>query len=90
MNLQWGEVSGEGRIYTFAVQNRAFGGWAEEAPFVTAYIDLNEGDRMATVLRGVDANNPESIKIGSRVKVEFEKASDTMSIPFFRLVEDSK
>lgn len=88
MDIEWFEASGEGRIYTFAVQHRAFGGWAEEAPFVTAYIDLNEGDRMLTVLRGVDASDPASIKIGAKVKVEFEEASDKISIPFWRIVEE--
>ncbi len=56
---------------------------------MTAYIDLDEGDRMVTVLRGVDASDPVSIKIGSRVKVEFERASDDIYIPFFRVMEES-
>ena len=56
---------------------------------MTAYIDLNEGDRMLTVLRGVDATKPESIKIGSKVTVEFEDASDDIKIPFWRVVEES-
>src|ERR1035437_5829768 len=34
MNLEWIEASGEGRIHTFAVQHRAMGPWAGEAPFV--------------------------------------------------------
>ncbi len=89
MSIQWIEASGEGRIHTYAVQFRAFGGWAEDTPFVTAYIDLAEGDRMATVLRGVDASRPESISIGAKVKVEFEAASDDIHIPFFRVVEES-
>lgn len=84
--LEWIEGSGEGQLYTFAVQHRAFGGWADEVPFVTAYIDLNEGDRMFTVLRGVDAKHPETIKIGSKVVVEFEQASEDIHIPFWRLV----
>ena len=86
MNLEWIEASGEGRIHTFAVQHRAMGPWAEEAPFVTAYIDLNEGDRMLTVLRGVDPLKPETIKIGARVRVEFEEASADVSIPFWRVI----
>ena len=89
MSLEWIEASGEGRIHTYAVQTRAFGGWAAEVPFVTAYIDLLEGDRMVTVLRGVNAKDPASIKIGSKVKVEFEEASEDIHIPFFRLVEES-
>ncbi len=89
MNIEWFRASGEGRLYTFAVQHRAFGGWAEEVPFVTAYVDLLEGDRMATVLRGVDASRPETIRIGSPVRVEFEKASEEIYLPFFRVVEDA-
>jgi uncharacterized protein len=86
-SIEWIEASGEGYLYTFAVQHRAFGGWADEAPFVTAYIDLKEGDRMLTVLRGVDPEKPEAIKIGSKCKIEFEQASDEVSIPFWRIAE---
>ncbi|MYD42792.1 MAG: hypothetical protein F4W90_02755 [Gammaproteobacteria bacterium] len=86
--LDWIEASGEGTLYTFAVQHRlAAGGWVKELPFVTAFIDLKEGDRMQTVLRGVDPNKPEDIKIGSKVKVEFEQANDDIFIPFWRVVE---
>jgi len=88
MDLEWIEASGEGWLYTFAVQHRAFGPWAAEVPYVTAFIDLKEGDRMMTVLRGVDANKPEDIKIGSLVKVEFEKADEDTYIPFWRVVGD--
>tara|TARA_B100001741_G_C16252513_1_gene459164 strand:- start:280 stop:546 length:267 start_codon:yes stop_codon:yes gene_type:complete len=84
MDLTWIEGSGEGTIHTFAVQHRAFGGWAEDAPFVTAFIDLKEGDRMVTVLRGVDPLKPEEIKIGSKVRVEFEEM-EGMFVPFWRL-----
>ena len=88
-DLEWIEGSGEGRLHTFAVvQHRAFGGWAEEVPYVTAFIDLNEGDRMMTVLRGVDPNKPEDIKIGTKVKVEFDQADDDTHIPFWRVVEE--
>lgn len=86
MNIEWFEASGEGRIHTFAVQHRAMGGWSDETPFVTAYIDLNEGDRMVTVLRGVDAENPDSIEIGAKVKVEFEEAREDVHIAFWRVV----
>lgn len=88
MSIEWIEGSGEGRLHTFAVQHRAFGGWAREVPFVTAYIDLNEGDRMLTVLRGVDPNKPETIKIGCKVRVEFEPATEEVHIPFWRVVEE--
>ncbi|MEQ9451755.1 MAG: Zn-ribbon domain-containing OB-fold protein [Pseudomonadales bacterium] len=87
MNLTWVEGSGEGTIYTYAVQHMVFGKWAEQAPFVTAYIDLKEGDRMLTVLRGVDPHKPEEIKIGAAVRVEFEQADDETFVPYWRVVE---
>jgi uncharacterized OB-fold protein len=85
--LEWIEGSGEGTVHTFAVQYRAVPGWAEEAPFVSAYIDLKEGDRMLTVLRGVDPARPQDIKIGARCRVEFEPATDDIHIPFWRVLE---
>ena len=88
MNLDWIQGSGEGTLYTYAVQHLTFGPWAEKAPFVTAYIDLDEGDRMLTVLRGVDPDKPEDIKIGTKVSVEFEQANDDTFIPYWRVVED--
>ena len=84
--IEWMEASGVGYIHTYAVQHRAFGGWADEAPFVTAYIDLAEGDRIFTVLRGVDPEKPEEIEIGAKVQVEFEEANEDVSIPFWRVV----
>lgn len=86
-NLEWIEASGEGTVHTFAVQHMVFGPWAKDAPYVTAYIDLKEGDRMLTVLRGVDPNKPEDIRVGAPVKVEFEPADDDTCIPFWRVTE---
>ena len=86
-NLEWVQGSGEGTVHTYAVQHMAFGPWAEQAPFVTAYIDLKEGDRMLTVLRGVDPDKPEDIRVGCAVKVEFEAANEDMHLPFWRVVE---
>ena len=86
-NLDWIEASGRGTLHTYAVQYMGAGGWAQEVPFVSAYIDLQEGDRMLTVLRGVDPNKPEDIRIGSPVTVEFEPADDETFIPFWRVAE---
>ena len=88
MSLEWIESSGEGTIHTFAVQHVTPQAWKEDAPYVTAYIDLKEGDRMLTILRGVDPNKPEDIKVGTGVKVEFEQASEAMHLPFWRVTED--
>ena len=88
MDLDWMEGSGEGTIHTYAVQHMTPPVWKGDAPYVTAYIDLKEGDRMLTILRGVDPLKPEDIKIGAKVKVEFEEASEDMHLPFWRVVEE--
>ncbi len=85
--IEWFEASGEGFIHTYAVQNRAFGAWGEETPYATAYIDLKEGDRMFTALRGVDAEHPETIQIGARVKIEFDMANEDTYVPYWRVVD---
>ncbi len=69
-----------------AVQYRATGAWAEEVPYVSAFIDLKEGDRMLTVLRGVDPLRPDTIRIGAPVRVEFEPVSDEIHVPYWRVV----
>ncbi|MFM7121304.1 MAG: Zn-ribbon domain-containing OB-fold protein [Gammaproteobacteria bacterium] len=86
--IEWIEASGEGTVYSYAVQHAAFGGCSSAVPFGSAYIDLQEGDRMLTVLRGVDPLAPETIRIGARVRVEFEPADDETHIPFWRVIED--
>ena len=40
---------------------------------------------MVTVLRGVDPEKPEYIKIGAAVTVEFEQADDDTYLPFWRV-----
>ena len=84
-NLDWIEGSGEGTVHTFAEQHLTMPALAEDAPFVTAYIDLKEGDRMLTVLRGVDPEKPEDIQVGAPVRVEFEQQGD-MHVPYWRVV----
>ena len=86
-DLEWFEASGEGYLHTYAVQTRGPGGWGEEAPFVTAYIDLKEGDRVFTVLRGVDPEKPEDIQIGVKCTIEWDEASDEVSVPYWRVAE---
>ena len=40
------------------------------------------------LLRGVDPEKPEEIKIGAKVTVEFEQANEDTFIPYWRVVEE--
>jgi len=88
--IEWIDATGEGYLHSFAVQHRATGGWAAEVPFVTAFIDLKEGDRVFTVLLGVDATQPETLmsNIGALCRIEWVEASEDVHVPYWRLVEE--
>ena len=57
----------------------AFG---ERVPYVVAAIDLDEGVRM---MANIVDSPPEAVRIGSRVRVCFERVSDDIALPQFTL-----
>jgi len=79
--------SGEGEIYTFTIteQNQARG-FAQACPYVMAYVALDEGPRILTVI--VDCE-PDDVAIGARVTAKYVEQErddgETFSIPVFQL-----
>jgi hypothetical protein len=80
-------ASGLGKIYSFTVteQNQAKG-FAEACPYVMAYVDLDEGPRMLTVVVDCD---PDNVAIGAQVTVDYVSQTrddaEMFAIPVFRL-----
>jgi uncharacterized OB-fold protein len=86
-NVAWKVSKGEGTVYTYSVvrQNR-IPGFVELGAYAVAYVDLDEGFRMLTNVV-VDGDPTKDIKIGQRVKVEFEQQEKgEYPIPVFRPV----
>ena len=86
-DVEWRKASGRGKIYTFAIQYRAWHpGWANETPYVNAMVDLDEGPRLYTNIVGVD---PDSKKIACDMPVEvvFEDVTGEITLPKFRPVQ---
>ena len=82
-DVEWFQASGRATLYTFAIVHRApHPGFEAEAPYITALVELEEGPRMATNLAGVQAD-PANLKIGMPLKVVFEKATETITLPKF-------
>ncbi len=80
--FEWAKVSGKGKIYTYVVTHQAFhSGFAEEVPYATVTIELDEGVRM--VSRMVDTK-PEELEIGMPVEVVFEDVTDKITLPMFK------
>tara|TARA_B110000196_G_scaffold71324_1_gene61130 strand:- start:691 stop:1098 length:408 start_codon:yes stop_codon:yes gene_type:complete len=80
-NIEWKEVSGQGKIYSYTVIYAPAGpAFAEEVPYVVASITLNEGAR---IISNIITDNTENISIGDNVEVIFEKQDDEFTIPKF-------
>ena len=68
-DVEWAEASGKGTVYTYTViHQQGMPGWREEAPYVAAIIDLEEGVRMTS---NVVDTKPEDVTIGMPVVVKF-------------------
>ncbi len=75
------DVSGEGCIYSFTVHHRAAGpAFESDLPYVVALVDLDEGVRMLT---NIVPGPIERVKIGARVRVRFDHATDEITLPKF-------
>lgn len=78
----WRESSGRGRLYSWTVTHQpSLPQFAADAPYVVAVIELEEGVRMVSHLRGVE---PAALELDLPVALEFERVSDDMSLPMFR------
>ena len=81
--IQWVKATGKGAVWTFTVtrQNRTPG--FDSGPYVLALVELEEGVKMFSNIIDCD---PFEVKIGMLVEVTFQRASDKVSVPFFKPV----
>lgn len=78
--LAWFTARGTGGVYSYTVAHRAFGEFADQAPFTVALVDLDEGVRMMT--RIVDAA-PGEVEVGLRVEMTVRQIAGA-ELPCFR------
>ena len=81
-NIAWVKAGGKGTVWTFTVtyQNRS-PGFSEEVPYVLALVELEEGVKMFT---NIVECEPRDVRIGMPVEVTFVKATDQVTIPYFK------
>jgi uncharacterized OB-fold protein len=72
------EVSGRGRVFSFAVYRRTYHP-AFPAPYVVALVELDEGPRLISNIVGCA---PEEVAVDMPVEVRFEVAGD-FTLPRF-------
>jgi len=74
------DSAGRGVVYTYTVVRRhGHPYFRSRAPYVVAYVDLDEGFRL---LAEVDAD-PDAVHVGMRVEVGWEDHGET-AVPVFR------
>lgn len=84
--LDWRRASGHGRIYSHTVVRRAAEPWGSHAPFVLAYVTLDEGVTVqANVVECTDAQ----LEPGASVRAVFER-DDPEDLPALRFVPDAE
>jgi uncharacterized protein len=83
LRTEWVEVSGRGSIYSYTVNHRGEGAYQGTAPFVLAYVELDEGPRMMTNI--VEAGAAD-LAVGLPVEVVFHDTGQGAFLPRFRPV----
>jgi len=72
-SVTWTEMSGRGTVYASTVIRRGMGPWAAAAPYVGAYVELEEGPR---ILTNVVTDDPDAVHIGMAVTATFVSVAD--------------
>jgi uncharacterized OB-fold protein len=78
-------VSGNGRVYSFAVYRRTYHP-AIPAPYVVALVELEEGPRLISNVVGCA---PEEVRVDMPVRVRFEDIGD-FTLPRFEPLRDER
>jgi uncharacterized OB-fold protein len=90
--MKWVEMQGKGKLAAFTCI--AIGppfmikeGYDRKHPYISGVIELEEGAKVVARIEGMDGTRPETIRIGTPLKVEFlhrEEGADATSFLAFR------
>ena len=82
--LLWTKVSGRGRVYSYTtVYQSSIPSFSEEAPYIHATIQLDEGARMTgnvIVSQEQLAEDPGFLPVGQRVQAVFDDVTDDVTL----------
>ena len=79
----WTRLSGRGEVYSFNIMHQVYHpGFAAEIPYAVVVVKLEEGVKMISNVVGI---KPHELKCGMPVEVIFERLSDEITLPKFRV-----
>jgi uncharacterized OB-fold protein len=75
-NMEWEEMSGNGKLIAFTIITVApthmiEAGYGRKNPYCAGIVRLDEGAAISGQIYGVDVANPASIKIGTPVRAKY-------------------
>jgi uncharacterized OB-fold protein len=79
-NLEWREVSGRGKIFTYTIARRARPPFREHEPFWLAMVTLDED---VNIMANIVGCTVEQMKIGLRVKPHWAPLADGRNLLLF-------
>ncbi len=85
--FEWVDLPGTGTVYTYTVVRHPLAPQlAEVVPYVSGVIELDgtQGAGARLLLNITDAD-PDTVKIGDKVRIWFDKVSDTFPLPRARM-----
>jgi len=80
--VSWIKATGRARLHTYLISHRPAVGFADQAPYAIAVVELEEGPRLMTNIVGVE-NSPEALELDMALEVTFEPRGK-QSVPVFR------
>jgi len=81
-NVEWFTASGRATLYSYVINHRAAPGFADDAPYAIAVVQLEEGPRMMSNIIGLPAT-PEALVLDMPLQVTFEARGD-VQLPQFK------
>ena len=75
-DMEWVEMKGSGKLAAFTTiavgpTSAIAEGYDRNNPYLVGIVKLDEGPKISGRIRGIDPKNPDKIKIGTPVKVDF-------------------
>lgn len=83
----WVELPGTGEVYSFTVVRHPLGeALRQVVPYVAAVINIDGTQGAgARMLANIIDCDPDTVRIGAKVRVKFDKVSETLAVPRFVL-----
>lgn len=79
--MEWVELRGNGKLAAFTAI--AVGpsytleeGYSRNNPYVVGVVELEEGPKISSRIKGLDARKPESIKVGTPLSIDFQEQEE--------------